>query len=226
MQIGYKKDNRSDEEVRYIIANEKCYIKSATQTTNNLQQAKIFVDFRVAERFKKSIKKTIIRNGNWQIVNISLDQSGKIERNAIAPIKVTNNVKIFEEKDKSLEIAKELKESYNQLLALKVELENRINDLESEQQDLLHFCEFYDLSGVQGFKFYKSLQKIRVQRRNCKDELARVKALLKTSYADDNVVEFSINAKKSYSPRICIGLFNNEYRLHEPCSDDYNEIEI
>ena len=50
-------------------------------------------------------------------------------------------------------------------------LTERLEELENAQQDLLHYIEFTDLNIQKGYKIYKQLQEVRIERRLVKDEL-------------------------------------------------------
>lgn len=95
-------------------------------------------------------------------------------------------------------------------------LVNRYDEVEKAHQDILHYIEFADLNAVEGYKIYKKLKEIRIERRLIKEELNESKIAYDSI---DNVVieqltkqlaktqseckKNGINFNKTYSPRNC-----------------------
>lgn len=46
----------------------------------------------------------------------------------------------------------------------------KINNLERERSDLLHYAELVNLNAAKGFEYYKDVQKVEQKRRKLKDE--------------------------------------------------------
>lgn len=88
---------------------------------------------------------------------------------------------------------------------------NKIHELELEITDIEHAAEFYELNASQGYKIYKLLHDVRVQRRKLKDELEKINYIME-SKIDIKDMEHLKNRiagldNRKYMPRINKELF-------------------
>lgn len=86
-------------------------------------------------------------------------------------------------------------------------LSDRLNKLDRETQDVLHYIEFTNLNAFQGYKIYKLLQDIRQERRETKDELAQVDTILSQLNISQFIRELPVLTNRKYVPRELPDLF-------------------
>lgn len=86
-------------------------------------------------------------------------------------------------------------------------LSDRLNKLDRETQDVLHYIEFTNLNAFQGYKIYKLLQDIRQERREIKDELAQVDTILSQLNISQFIKELPVLTNRKYVPRELPDLF-------------------
>lgn len=94
----------------------------------------------------------------------------------------------------------------------KVSLTAELSRCDKEICDIQHAAEFFSLNAAQGYKLYKMLHDVTVERRAIKDEMQRIDIVL------DNLDTQSINSVKkrlkgldnrSYKPRVLKELFES-----------------
>lgn len=83
----------------------------------------------------------------------------------------------------------------------------KLNKLERETQDVLHYIEFNNLNASQGFKIYKLLHEIRNERRQVKDELNQVDAILSQTNIPQLIKNLPVINNRKYIPRELPDLF-------------------
>ena len=84
-------------------------------------------------------------------------------------------------------------------------LSNLVHKKEKEILDIEHAAEFQNLNVVQGYKIYKILHDVRLERRKYKDELCQIDMLLGSHFCSDDMkmIEGRINnmGNRKYHPR-------------------------
>ena len=88
----------------------------------------------------------------------------------------------------------------------------KLSELDKQQNDVLHFIEKYNLNASDGFKVYKLLKDIRVERRSIKNEIHNAQMLDKTELEGINYVSLikkmaDQEKQDAYTPRILTELF-------------------
>ena len=117
--------------------------------------------------------------------------------------------------DSDSEIIKELTiitEAADRLKRYIEELDKKLSELDKQQNDVLHFIEKYNLNASDGFKVYKLLKDIRVERRSIKNEIHNAQMLDKTELEGINYVSLikkmaDQEKQNAYTPRILTELF-------------------
>lgn len=186
-------------ETMYVITNGKQYLKANNKLTSQINQAKKYPNVKLARNQIINMKRTFKKMGIWEVISYSEQQQ---EQN-----KVKTKIQA-QQSDKSIIISDNFINNHNELINYKIQLENNILNAEKEQQDLLHYAEFYVLNACEGYYFYKMLQDVRVKRRYWKNELERVTILLANPFS----TEIHNKKTKSYQPRIRQDLFKDKDR--------------
>lgn len=92
------------------------------------------------------------------------------------------------------------------------ELKLRLNEIEDEIQDLLHFAEFSKLNAAQLCVTCKDIKRCRVERRSIKNEIQVLDIILEQKVgdviADEIIKKVQGMDNRTYSPRIRTDLFN------------------
>ena len=199
----------------YVVTNGSYYVKTNTELTSHINEAKKFQTISLAENAQQSMKKTFKKIGMWTVIECP----EPIQRSEDSTMGLTNKGKVtsiidIDTASKSYELAETIYDSYKELLSYRIALRATISEKEKETQDILHFVEFYDLDAYNGYLIYKKLQEIRLERRRAKDELIRVNHFLKVNFKAINEVDKKETEKKSYTPRVLIDLFKRKWKLH------------
>ncbi len=111
------------------------------------------------------------------------------------------------------EISDTLSKLFGGLYRYKDELSEQIGTVEAELCDIEHACEFYDMSGDEGFRMYKMIHERRNVRRHLKNEYRKVSSILGMTFSD--FASGKINEmlkdvdKQVYEPRALRELFYN-----------------
>lgn len=109
--------------------------------------------------------------------------------------------------DKVIEIESFAKDLQERNLYLKA----RLQEIELEIVDIEHAAEFYTLNASQGYKIYKMLHESRVERREVKNEMEKIKYIMNSSMnsALYNKISKSVEGvnTKQYTPRVLKELF-------------------
>lgn len=92
-------------------------------------------------------------------------------------------------------------------------IEAMVHKMDAATIDILHYVEFNQLNVVDGYKIYKKLHEIRIQRRKYKDLLRMINVIKGGSAIDiaDGALskELSVLEDRTYSPRILAELFDS-----------------
>lgn len=93
------------------------------------------------------------------------------------------------------------------------ELSQEISDIEAQIVDLEHYIEFYSLNARDGYKVYKKLHSLFLERRKLKNEQSVVMAINKNCSASEQIKNIEQAIKKgtgnAYNPRILLDLFES-----------------
>jgi hypothetical protein len=208
------------ENVLYI---SRCYqnSKNASNVTKFLQQAKVFESYTKASNFVTNLPKTMRVNRNWCLSEVAnrnnkleiVKKSGEFKQ----PIEQTTSTSHYE-----ISITTDTTKYINMLITMKsnvdglknrlLELNNQLDIISKEQTDYEHYIEFNRLSASEGYCAYKSFHDLRVQRRNVKDEIAKINTILEVfkNDVDFNRLESQLRRidAQLYSPRVRFELFN------------------
>lgn len=100
---------------------------------------------------------------------------------------------------------KELRSFIEKLEIRRNYLSNLVHKKEKEILDIEHAAEFQKLNVVQGYKIYKVLHDVRLERRKYKDELCQIDMLLGSHFCSEDmkIIEERINnmSNRKYKPR-------------------------
>lgn len=201
----------------YVVTNGSHFLKTNAKLTSHINEAKKYPNYTLAEKAKANMKRTFRKLGSWRVEEFTEDIQWKnddYDRDVyVSQDKVTTIMEVNNIANKSFALAEDISGAYKKMLSYKSFLETTISDKEKEVQDILHFVEFYDLGTVNGYRIYKLLQEIRIERRNAKNELERVNRFLKADIGDmDSIIKDK--EKKSYTPRVLMDLFKGKWKPH------------
>ena len=133
-------------------------------------------------------------------------------RNA-APDTAVNEL---DEIESDSEILKELiiiSRAADRLIRYISELDEKLSEIDKQQCDVLHFIEKYDLNACDGFKAYKLLKEIRMERRVIKNEIRKAQLLNKEDLRKMDLSNLAVKMSEQdkhtdYTPRILTELFD------------------
>lgn len=139
--------------------------------TRYLDSAKKFCNKIAAQNEINNMHISLKRKGEWKIVD-------ECELEKYYPNSNHTNFSneiIDKEESKKNDVKTYIKELKEYKRSLLTELSYK----EKEQQDLLHYCEFYEYDSSKAKEFYNTLRDIRKRRRFIKNELFRLDKILK-----------------------------------------------
>jgi len=193
---------------KYVISDGRNYIyinNGIQETTPHINKAQMFPTYEKANNLIKSMKKTL-RIFNWKVKE--LNSENKDSQNSIS----TQNIIVDNELDGIINKIKEVEDFTKQLKTKKQEYIERYNTVEKEITDIEHAAEFYSLNAAQGYKIYKMLHEARIERRKCKDGLAKISYILDGNFQDccNDRISRRIEGlnHRQYEPRVLKELFN------------------
>lgn len=115
-------------------------------------------------------------------------------------------LKITEDINNLIEDLDNVKKLYKKILD---EYSQKMSNVDSKQQDILHYVEFKNVNSVAGFRILKELQKVRRERRGVEDVLEllnNIKQLftLTNTITAKNILNNKIDAmkKRKYKERV------------------------
>lgn len=207
----------------YVVTNGSHFLKTNAKLTSHINEAKKYPNYTLAEKAKVNMKRTFRKLGSWRVEEFTEDIQWKnddYDRDVyVSQDKVTTIMEVNNIVNKSFALAEDISGAYKKMLSYKSFLETTISEKERVVQDILHFVEFYDLDIVNGYRIYKLLQEIRIERRNAKNELERVNRFLKADIGDmDSIIKDK--EKKSYTPRVLMDLFKGKWKPHRERKKD------
>lgn len=163
----------------YVLYNTKYYLmQNAIKQlipTDNLDEALKFNDRIKAENALANLPKQT-RNLGYQVKQI--DVSSK-------PLDFDRNANFdLVDYDAALAQIGAFCDLHDQLVARAAWVEYKLNEVEDKIQDVLHAIEFYSYNARDGYKVYKLLHDLRLERRKYKDE--QLIANVMTAFRDSN----------------------------------------
>lgn len=149
----------------YVIYNQKYYLMRNVSDqwvpTDNLVEAYKFKDKPKADNALVSLPKTL-RNLDYQVKQIDTP-SKPLEIDGFDNSELVNY-------DSALEQIGSFCDLHDQLVARATWVEYKLQEVENKIQDVLHAIEFNSYNARDGYKIYKLLHDLRLERRKYKDE--------------------------------------------------------
>lgn len=150
----------------YVIYNQKYYlmrnVADQWTPTDNLVEAYKFKDKTKADNALVSLPKTL-RNLGYQVKQIDTP-SKPLEIDGFDNSELVNY-------DSALAQIGSFCDLYDQLVARATWIEYKLQEVENKIQDVLHAIEFNSYNARDGYKIYKLLHDLRIERRKYKDEI-------------------------------------------------------
>ena len=204
----------------YAITDEKkaiwvCKDKNgAYSLTTNKDIAEIFDNKILADRVFKSNLSKLIKSKGVTVHSIEL-QVGKTKAHIVEqpkPVEVPQEVK-EEQSDVSKHIVDILSDAVSKLNDRYTVLSNELSKYDRQCSDIEHYIEFNagKLNACEGYKAYKLLQDVLVERRKIKDELLVLKVVKDKMNIPDDVGDINTRittlSERHYEPRELKWLF-------------------
>lgn len=211
----------------YVICNDKLFYISQDVTgrfsvTTSFNDAKKWPKVSKATNVCKEVNRSF-RGYNFKVKGISQEEDASIHNGDFVTCQAQQERQQTDNVSKRMavpqtELDYDVLKVVDDFCALFKQAEERrpyirekIRELEMEIVDIEHAAEFYTLNAAQGYRLYKLLHDVRVERRELKNQLDRIDILLDTPV---NVVDME-NLRKSivgidhrqYTPRINNELF-------------------
>ena len=187
--------------------------KKHPQITKYIKQARIFENHNKGSLFISNLPKTMRINKSWILQEVIINNSNFELKNNMKPRHydiptVTDTIK------KEVDYYEDIKKLNLKIEHLKVsltELENQQKIIDLKINDYQHYIEFNKLSASLGYCAYSEFRNLLIERRNIKNEIARINVFLKSF---NNDIDFCSMENKlqqidnqRYSPRILFDLF-------------------
>lgn len=203
----------------YVIGNGKYFIarnhKSQYIPTPELNEAITFKEKVKATNTLSNLPKTL-KNLSYKVVEIvkELDSESQTEKFSIKTdydIKLDSSFPVMED---IIKIASSFEGLFSKIVSHKELLEARLNLINKSIVDVEHLIEFRSLNACQGYKVYKKLKELRLERREVKDSLTIVQIF--QEFVTDDPAKQEIAKRiagiqeRIYSPRVLVELFKVE----------------
>ena len=187
--------------------------KKHPQITKYIKQARIFENHNKGSLFISNLPKTMRINKSWILQEVIINNSNLELKNNMKPRHydiptVTDTIK------KEIDYYEDIKNLNLKIEHLKVsltKLENQQKIIDLKINDYQHYIEFNKLSASLGYCAYSEFRNLLIERRNIKNEIARINVFLKSF---NNDIDFCSMENKlqqidnqRYSPRILFDLF-------------------
>ena len=164
----------------YVIYNQKYYlmrnVADQWTPTDNLVEAYKFKDKTKADNALVSLPKTL-RNLGYQVKQIDT-LSKPLEIDGFDNSELVNY-------DSALAQIGSFCDLHDQLVARATWVEYKLQEVENKIQDVLHAIEFNSYNARDGYKIYKLLHDLRLERRKYKDEQI-IADVMKSGFAGSN----------------------------------------
>lgn len=184
--------------------------------TKILKQARIFNSYEKAVSFISNLPKTLKVNKLWEVQEVTINSQGDIKLKNLKEL-LSLNIKHYD--NELVDLNNDYYDDLKNLLTELLKLRNDLSDLENQQHiielkinDYQHYIEFNKLNACEGYCAYDEMKKLYMNRRQIKNNINKIKLLLKL-FNDDVDLE-SLDRKfkeidnQKYSPRILFELFN------------------
>lgn len=186
--------------------------KKHPQITKYIKQARIFENHNKGSLFISNLPKTMRINKVWILQEVIINNKNLELKNTLKSKHYNTPIKNSIKKDNDYyEDIKKLNSKIENLKVSLSELENQQKIIELKVNDYQHYMEFNKLSASLGYCAYSEFRELLIERRNIKNEIARINVLLKLF---NNDIDFSSMEnklqqidKQKYSPRILFDLF-------------------
>ena len=206
----------------YVIGNGKYFLtrncKSQYIPTPDLNDATTFKDKEKVTNTLNNLPKTL-KNLNYkamEIVEESSSEEPKTEKKKFS-IKSEYEIKLdssFPCMEDIIDIASNFEKLFCKIIDHKELLEAQLNLINKSIIDVEHLIEFRNLNACQGYKVYKKLRELRLERRKVKDSLTIVQIF--QDFVTDDPAKQEIAKRiegiqeRIYSPRVLVELFKVE----------------
>lgn len=177
----------------HFLANLKMVNGLCYNFTRYLDEAKKFNSVEEAQHEIDNMNYQVKKKGYWKVMDETQCNKYYNKNNTEA----FHNSKIENENLNRSQVKFHIQELKDYKLSLLKELKLK----ENEQQDLLHYCEFYDCEEDKSREFFETLKNVRQRRRFIKTELFRIDKILQAD---------STEGSRYYLPKTNIPLFLNK----------------
>ena len=164
----------------YVLYNTKYYLmQNAIKQlipTDNLNEALKFNDKTKADNALNNLPKQM-RNLGYRVIQIS-NTDKPVDFDQFTDIELVNY-------DSALEQISSFCDLHDQLVARATWVEYKLQEAENKIQDVLHAIEFNSYNARDGYKIYKLLHDLRLERRKYKDEQI-IADVMKSGFAGSN----------------------------------------
>ena len=204
----------------WIVTNGRNYLKAnpgKTGVVANMNSATFFESENKAINLVMNLPRSM-KNLGYHVAEIEHEENEKdIERPKKYYQNVEQEIRLYSEIGEFEDVIKlltECEQFVNNIVSNKEYLNAKLTTIEKEQTDLEHAIEFYNLNACEGFKLYKKLKEVRLERRKIKDSLTVISILEDSfsssffEYPPSKRVEGIKNRK--YKPRALKELFDCE----------------
>ncbi len=204
----------------WIVTNGRNYLKAnpgKTGVVANMNSATFFESENKAINLVMNLPRSM-KNLGYHAIEIEHEENEKdIERHKKYYQNVEQEIRLYSEIGEFEDVIKlltECEQFVNNIVSNKEYLNAKLTTIEKEQTDLEHAIEFYNLNACEGFKLYKKLKEVRLERRKIKDSLTVISILEDSfsssffEYPPSKRVEGIKNRK--YKPRALKELFDCE----------------
>lgn len=190
----------------YVLTNDKNWLmyNAAKQFTStpDVNQAQQFATAARAENARYNLPKPL-KNLGYHVQFVGMANAEPVDIDAeIEPIELHDGI----------ETISAMLDLHKQCAAQQQWLENRLCETQSKICDIEHAIEFYNYNARDGYKMYKRLKELRLERRKYKDALL-ICEIMTGSFAAVDWAELDSRlpnlAERVYKPRFYPELFEN-----------------
>ncbi len=178
--------------------------------TSSINQAEIFLDSTKAYRvLDNQMPKN--KRGEWYVVSMQPQSAAEPDGGFRTDLGLSDDDKVFDWDT----IVDNIAGSYREILDYRDFLQKEQTKVELELCDIEHAIEFFSLNACDGYKMYKLFHDCRVRRREIKNDLRRINAILGMSY--EQIASGGIDKAfdevdtQTYHPRILHDLFERRH---------------
>ena len=200
---GYVLTNQNRDRYIYFDDNRKMAI------TSSIGQAEVFFDSAKAYRVLDNQMPKKKRDA-WYVVATEQPYISESKNKFRADLDFSDTEDIFDWDT----IVENIAGSYREILDYKDFLQKEQSKVDMELCDIEHAIEFFNYNACDGYKMYKMFHNCRVKRREIKNDLKRINAILEMNYGQIASGEidkaFEEVQTQTYHPRVLFELFENK----------------